>query len=70
MDNDISWTLFFKIGDFSWTLLSTKSPLFGRPAFWVNSSGHFLMVIINSANRRGCESEASARLSEHCSVPG
>ena len=90
MDNDISWTLFFKMGDFSWTLskgdfswtlfgdfswtlLSTRSPLFGvnfRGHFWVNSSGHFLMVIINSANRRGCGGEAPARLSEHCSVPG
>ena len=66
VDNDISWTLFFKMGDFSWTLskgdfswtlLSTRSPLFGWifvDIFWVNSSGHILMVIINSANRRGC----------------
>jgi hypothetical protein len=38
--------------------------------FWVNSSGRFLMVIINSANRRGCGGEAPARLSKHCSVPG
>jgi hypothetical protein len=90
VDNDISWILFFKMGDFSWTLskgdfswtlfgdflwtlLSTRSPLFGWifvEIFWVNSSGHFLMVIINSANRRGCGAEAPARLSKHCSVPG
>ena len=60
VDNDISWTLFFKmgdfswtlLGDFSWTLLSTRSPFFGWifvDIFWVNSSGHFLVVIINSA---------------------
>jgi hypothetical protein len=90
VDNDISWTLFFKMGDFSWklskgdfswtlfgdfswTLLSTRSSLFGWifvDILWVNSSGHFLMVIINSANRRGCGGEAPATLSEHCSVPG
>ena len=70
MDNDISWTLFFKMvnfswtyskgdftwtlfGDFSWMLLSTRSALFGLlfvDVFWVNSSGHFLMVIMKSAN--------------------
>ena len=38
--------------------------------FWVNSSGHFLMVITNSANTveqptQGVWGEASARLSEH-----
>ena len=38
--------------------------------FWVNSSGHFLMVIINSDNCRGCGGEAPGRISEHCSVPG
>jgi hypothetical protein len=32
--------------------------------------GQVLMVIINSANRRGCGGEDPARLSEHCLVPG
>ena len=86
VDNDISWTLFFKMGDFSrtlskddfsWTLfgdfLWTRSPLFGwifMDIFWVNSSRHFLMVTKNSANRRGFGGEAPARLSKHCSLPG
>ena len=64
---DFSWTLF---GDISWTLLSTRSPLFGWlfvDIFWVNSSGHW---IINSAICRGCRGKAPARLSEHCLVPG
>ena len=34
----------------------------------MNSSGHFLMVITNSANSRGCRGEAPARLSKHCCV--
>ena len=43
---------FIQDGKFSWT---------------VNSCGHFLMVITNSANGGG---KASARFSEHCSVSG
>ena len=52
VDSDISWTLFFKVGDFSWT--------FSKGDFsWtllVTSRGHFLMVITKhywSANAGG-----------------
>ena len=67
------WHFVDTFGDISWTILSTRCHLFGWlfvDIFWVNSSGHFLMVIINSTNCRGCKGKAPDGLSEHCSVPG
>ena len=56
--------------------LSTRIPLLWWifvDIFWVNFSGHFLMVITNGANtvgqpQLGVRAESPARLSEHCSV--
>ena len=48
-----------------------RKPNSSKPTnFWVNSSGHFLMVITNSANTvgqpmQGCGGEAPATLSNH-----
>ena len=59
--------------DFLWTLLVTSPWVNFRGHFLVNSSGHFLMVITNSANTVGQPTQrvpgkAPARVSEHCSV--
>ena len=44
-DGDISWTLLFKMGDFSWTFSKGDSSW----TLLVTFRGH-LMVMINSAN--------------------
>ena len=70
MDNDISFFQKWATscghcqrvtsrGHFLFTSRGQKS------SFWVNFRGHFLMVMMNSANRRaGGGSEALARLSK------
>ena len=63
MDNDISWTLSSK-----WVTsrghcqrVTSRGHFLGEFCghFWVNSSGHFLMMMINSVNRRGWGGKAN-----------
>ena len=45
------WLLVDKRGDISWTLLSTRSPLFGWifvDIFWVNSLVHFRWIFVDT----------------------